>query len=110
MADLDYFREVNENYSHEIGDRYIKEVAKVFSDKVDENDKVVRFGGDEFIILMPESDEKAASAKAEKIRKKVEKLDFLSAFEGPEMKVSVSLGIAVYPDCCDNLKELREKQ
>lgn len=109
MADLDYFREVNEKYSHEIGDKYIKEVAKVFSTKIDDNDIVVRFGGDEFIIIMPESDAKAAGKKAEKIRKKVEKLDFLSAYEGPELKVSVSLGIAVFPDCSDNLKVLREK-
>ncbi len=109
MADLDYFREVNEKYSHEIGDRYIKEVAKVFSDKTDEIDIVVRFGGDEFLIIMPESDLKAANKKAEKIRKKVEKLDFLSAYQGPDMKISVSLGIAVFPDSCDNLKALREK-
>ncbi|MBN1648533.1 MAG: diguanylate cyclase [Spirochaetales bacterium] len=108
MADLDYFREVNGQYSHEIGDLYIREVASVFISQTEKSDFVIRYGGDEFVIVMPETDLKAAEKKAEKIRKKVEKLNFLSKYDGPEMHISVSLGLAVFPDHRSDLAGLRE--
>ena len=109
MADLDFFREVNENYSHEIGDKYIIEVADVFTKTIRENDIVARYGGDEFTILLPDTTLKNGTALAEKIRLGVMKLDFLNKYSGPEIKISVSLGIACYPETCAELKQLREQ-
>ncbi len=108
MADLDYFREVNEGYSHEIGDKYIVEVSKVFKKCLREADIVARYGGDEFTILLPDTTLKKGIKIAENIRVEVQSLDFLKNYSGPEIKVSTSLGIAIYPENCEDLKTLRE--
>ena len=109
MADLDFFREVNEGYSHEIGDKYIIEVAKVFVQSVKKNHIVSRYGGDEFTLLLPETSLNECKEIAEKIRLGVMALDFLKKFKGPEINVSVSLGISNFPETCKDLKELREQ-
>jgi len=109
MADLDFFREVNESYSHEIGDKYIVEVAKVFKKAVRKNDIVSRYGGDEFTILLPDTTLKKGAEFAEKIRLGVMELDFLKKYSGPKIMVSVSLGIACYPETCTEQKVLREQ-
>ncbi|TAL32369.1 MAG: diguanylate cyclase [Spirochaetes bacterium] len=109
MADMDSFREVNEGYSHEVGDRYIVEVAKVFRQAFRETDIVARYGGDEFTILLPDTDLPTAMAVNEEVRKAVEKLDFLKDIEGPDLRLSVSLGVACYPSTSSTSKELTEQ-
>ena len=109
MADMDYFREVNESYSHEVGDRYIVEVAKVFTGSFRSTDIVSRYGGDEFTILLPETDLETAMAVTEEVRKNVEKLDFLKDIEGPDLRLSVSLGVASYPATAGTMAELTEQ-
>lgn len=108
MADMDYFREVNEGYSHEVGDKYIVEVANIFKECLRETDVIARFGGDEFTIVLPETLPDKAMLLAENIRSSVEKLDFLDKYEGPALSLSVSMGIASYPDKCDDLDSLKE--
>lgn len=108
MADMDYFREVNEGYSHEIGDKYIVEVAKIFKKHFRETDIIARFGGDEFTIVLPDTSSAEAKELAENIRSNVAKLDFLKQFEGPDLNLSVSLGIASYPGKCSDLNTLKE--
>ncbi len=112
MVDLDFFREVNEQYSHEIGDEYIVEVSRVFKENFRETDIVSRYGGDEFTIIMPGTDLKKAAEVTEIIRKGVEKIDFLKKYKGPDISLSTSQGIAAYPENCkslDKLKELADK-
>ncbi|MCX7679627.1 MAG: diguanylate cyclase [Spirochaetes bacterium] len=109
MADMDYFREVNELYSHEIGDRYIVEVAKVFRNTFRKSDIIARYGGDEFTILLPNTDLATAMRIAEDVRKNVERLDFLKDFEGPFLQLSVSFGISCYPQTAETLSELKEQ-
>jgi len=109
MADMDFFREVNEGYSHEVGDQYIKEVAKVFTETFRKTDIVSRYGGDEFTILLPETDVAAGMEIAEKVRRNVEKLDFLKDIEGPDLHLSVSLGLSCYPATASSIAELKEQ-
>lgn len=109
MADMDFFREVNEGYSHEVGDRYIVEVAKVFTSSFRKTDIVSRYGGDEFTILLPDTDLATAMAVAEEVRRNVERLDFLKNLEGPDLHLSVSMGISNFPATCSTLAELREQ-
>jgi diguanylate cyclase (GGDEF)-like protein len=108
MVDLDFFREVNEQYSHEIGDEYIVEVSKVFKKHFRDSDIVSRYGGDEFTIILPDTGLKAAFDVAEKIRKYVEKIDFLKKHKGPDIKLSTSQGIAAFPENSADLKSLKE--
>ncbi len=108
MADMDFFREVNEGYSHEVGDQYIVEVAKVFKTAFRETDIVSRYGGDEFTILLPNTDLATGMAVTEEVRKAVERLDFLKAIPGPDLHLSVSLGVSCYPATSSAIKELTE--
>ncbi|MBN1523742.1 MAG: diguanylate cyclase [Spirochaetales bacterium] len=109
MADLDFFREVNEGYSHEIGDLYIVEVAKVFQAMVHKNDIVARYGGDEFTLLLIDTGLEKAAGIAENIRTGVMNLDFLKSHKGPDIHVSVSLGISCFPETGTDLNVLREQ-
>ncbi len=108
MADMDFFRDVNESYSHETGDRYIVEVASVFQKCLRESDIIARYGGDEFTILLPETEKEKAMELAESIRATVEQLDFLKNIEGPDLPLSVSLGLAVFPNHCTTLDDLKK--
>jgi diguanylate cyclase (GGDEF)-like protein len=109
MADMDFFREVNEGYSHEVGDQYIVEVAKVFTNTFRKTDIVSRYGGDEFTIVLPDTDIDTAMAVNEQVRLNVEKLDFLKNFEGPDLHLSVSLGLSCFPATCSTIAELKEQ-
>ncbi|MBN1532857.1 MAG: diguanylate cyclase [Spirochaetes bacterium] len=109
MADMDFFREVNEGYSHEVGDQYIVEVARVFTSTFRKTDIVSRYGGDEFTILLPETDLETAMAVNEQVRQSVEALDFLKNLEGPDLHLSVSLGLSCYPATASTLAELKEQ-
>jgi diguanylate cyclase (GGDEF)-like protein len=108
MVDLDFFREVNEQYSHEVGDEYIVEVSKVFKKHFRSSDIISRYGGDEFTIILPDTDLKVASDVAEIIRKNVEKIDFLKKHKGPDIKLSTSQGIAAFPENTANLDDLKK--
>ncbi|HNR86775.1 MAG TPA: diguanylate cyclase [Spirochaetota bacterium] len=109
MADMDFFREVNEGYSHEVGDRYIVEVAKVFTTTFRKTDIVSRYGGDEFTILLPNTDLETAMAVTEDVRRAVERLDFLKELEGPDLHLSVSLGVSCFPATARTQAELTEQ-
>jgi diguanylate cyclase (GGDEF)-like protein len=109
MADLDYFRQINEAYGHDMGDKTILEVVKVFKKNLRETDILARYGGDEFTVLLPDTGLEKACNIAEEIRKEVEKLDFLSTMTGPVTHLSTSQGIASYPETVDTLQDLRKK-
>ncbi|HPB81158.1 MAG TPA: diguanylate cyclase [Spirochaetota bacterium] len=109
MADMDFFREVNEGYSHEVGDQYIVEVAKVFTSTFRKTDITSRYGGDEFTILLPDTDIETAMKVTEGVRKAVSELDFLKSLEGPDLHLSVSLGVSCFPATARTLAELTEQ-
>lgn len=109
MADLDYFRQINEAYGHDMGDKTILEVVKVFKKHLRETDILARYGGDEFTVLLPDTSLEKACNVAEEIRKEVEKLDFLSNMTGPVTSLSTSQGIASFPETADTLQDLRKK-
>jgi diguanylate cyclase (GGDEF)-like protein len=109
MADLDYFKRVNDTYGHVAGDVVLKAVADVLRAQVRDYDLVGRFGGEEFAILLPGIAEHAAVAVGERIRLAVERMAVEVALDGTEVTIgglSVSIGIAVHPMAGDNLEKL----
>lgn len=92
MLDIDYFKGVNDNYGHAIGDEVLKKVSALVKDKVRKEDIVARIGGEEFVVLLPGKGLESARRFAERIRASVEQTCMESAGY-----VTVSLGVACYP-------------
>lgn len=92
FIDLDNFKSVNDTYGHIIGDRVLKEVASVLEDLCRSEDVLVRFGGEEFVILMSDTGNSEAVVLAERIRKKIE--EHLFSYGDINISVSASLGVS----------------
>jgi len=72
MFDIDHFKEVNDREGHLFGDRILQDVAQIIDDNARETDTVVRYGGEEFVVVMPETDLEGASYFAHRVREKVQ--------------------------------------
>ena len=107
MVDLDYFREINELYSHAMGDKVILAVVDVFRKHLREQDVIARYGGDEFTVVMPGTEPEQAWDLAERIRVDVEALDLLANLDGLIKYVTTSQGLAAYPADAQILEDLR---
>ncbi|HBT50020.1 MAG: Diguanylate cyclase/phosphodiesterase domain 1 (GGDEF) [Caldanaerobacter subterraneus] len=94
MLDLDDFKHVNDKYGHLIGDELLKEVSTVIKACLRDKDVVMRYGGEEFLILLPETEIEGAKKALERVRKKIEEGIFTEA----KIKATASIGAAVYPD------------
>ena len=92
MIDLDNFKDVNDNFGHPVGDRLLKELANVFRSKLRNVDLIARYGGDEFIVLLPENDTNAAANVAERICHSIVKIRIETA-QG-KARVTASIGVA----------------
>ena len=99
MLDLDHFKMVNDTYGHDAGDDVIKSLAKVLRQTVRAADMVIRFGGEEFLVVLVDTVEKPADDVAEKIRATVEELEVKTA--GTKLKKTISIGLAEYPKDSD---------
>jgi len=96
MADIDHFKEYNDIYGHPEGNKVLKVLANILKDNVREIDIVGRYGGEEFIIILPEADREEAQKIAERIRIKVEEYSFQNKedrLNNPNRKITLSLGI-----------------
>lgn len=96
MADVDYFKNFNDTYGHQIGDFVLKRVAKMFKDGSRGHDVVARYGGEEFIMMLPGTDIEDAKNIAERIRETIEKTPLKRYNE--TYSVTVSLGVAMLGD------------
>jgi diguanylate cyclase (GGDEF)-like protein len=92
MADLDRFKNINDTYGHEAGDRVLKAIGKFLQQNVRDVDVVARYGGEEFVIMIPEAANDAAHILSERLRKNLSKMKF-----GDLPSVTISLGIATFP-------------
>ncbi len=89
--DIDYFKNVNDTYGHNIGDLVLKKFAKTIDSNIRKEDVFGRLGGEEFLAVLPFADKKSALIVAEKLRKSVENIDF-EEVEG--LKITVSIGLS----------------
>jgi diguanylate cyclase (GGDEF)-like protein len=91
MLDIDYFKSINDTYGHLEGDNVLKRIASVIKSNLRKTDMVGRYGGEEFLIVLTETNCKKAKSVAEKIRKSVENIDW----DG-ELKTTITAGVAQY--------------
>jgi diguanylate cyclase (GGDEF)-like protein len=98
MLDVDHFKHYNDRMGHLLGDEALRAVADVLLASVRKVDAVARFGGEEFCVVLPRTDEAAGHEVAEKLLKAVRGLDLPGAASQPLGRVSISVGVAVYPD------------
>ena len=93
LLDIDHFKNVNDTYGHKVGDDALNKLAKIFQDISRESDIVSRWGGEEFVILLPNTNRDRALTISEKIRAKVEK-SAITLGDGSELNLTVSIGIS----------------
>jgi len=91
LADIDFFKRVNDLFSHAVGDETLKAVASILRDNCRETDVVGRYGGEEFVILFLEMEPEGASRVCEKIRSAVERYNWDQIH--PNLKVTISIGV-----------------
>ncbi len=91
ILDVDHFKSVNDTYGHATGDTCLKEIIKRVSPLLRGNDTLARFGGEEFVIILPETDAAGARDAGEKLRKAVEKIEFVHRED--TFRITISLGV-----------------
>jgi len=96
FIDLDKFKPINDQYGHLRGTRVLREVGFLISASVRETDYPVRYGGDEFCIVLPQTDAESARNFAERLRTSIQSHPFLQE-EGIDARLGASLGVATYP-------------
>ena len=92
IIDIDGFKKINDTHGHNIGDEVLKDLSNLLKDFVRETDVVARFGGEEFIILLPETDTQGASAFAERLLDNIR--NFVFAKDSVSLRVTGSIGIS----------------
>jgi len=95
MCDVDFFKKVNDEYGHDIGDDVIKGLSNILAEAVRDADLAIRYGGEEFILLLPHTDEDGAMLLAERIRMELESFTFQTPM-GP-LKKTLSVGVSMFP-------------
>jgi diguanylate cyclase (GGDEF)-like protein len=96
MMDIDHFKNFNDTYGHQVGDRVLKTVARLVEKSIRDTDIPARYGGEEFAVILPEMDSEGARVPAERIRKAIESYDFY--VEEEKVPITISLGVATYPE------------
>ncbi|MEJ2314942.1 MAG: sensor domain-containing diguanylate cyclase [Nitrospirota bacterium] len=105
FIDLDHFKDINDNYGHLTGSKLLVEVAQLLISQVRSIDIVARYGGDEFVVVLPQTAARDAVLVAERMRKAVEKNTFLNN-EGYHFKMTASFGVASYPGAAKSKEDL----
>ena len=104
MADLDRFKNINDTYGHDVGDRALETISHFLQKNIRDVDAIARYGGEEFVMLIPDADKESAFSLAERLREELVnvRLDNLPP-------ITVSLGIATYPTDGKDVEDLIKK-
>jgi diguanylate cyclase (GGDEF)-like protein len=103
IADIDFFKKINDKYGHVIGDKILIGVAKVLKDCLRKADVIARYGGEEFVVMLPNTQLNRAKKVAERLRKSIEQDKFLSKY-----KVTISIGLCEF-EKKDNFNKIINK-
>src|SRR6185295_9442887 len=110
MLDIDDFKSINDRYGHPVGDAILERiVAEIRSEVRGDMDLVARYGGEEFAVILPETPTEVAAEVAERIRRRIDERLFRPPEAEDVIRVTVSIGLAAYPNDASNKKELVER-
>lgn len=98
FIDLDHFKHYNDAHGHLKGDELLVDIANIIQNSMRESDIAARYGGDEFVVILPQTGKKEATAFAEKIRQGIKEFEFYGEDVLPEGPVTASLGISTFPE------------
>lgn len=107
VIDVDHFKKFNDTYGHTTGDFVLAEVAKVIKNSCRASDVVCRYGGEEFTVILIDTDSQGAQIAAEKIRSGIEVYKLMDGKN--ELRVTASIGVATFPDVAMTKEELIER-
>lgn len=106
MVDMDHFKEINDTYGHIVGDHVLTIFAQVVLKCIRKTDIIARYGGDEFIVVLPDTDTETAKSVAERIREDVSET-YIPPIDGVVISsIHCSVGISTYPVHCDSKNSL----
>ncbi len=92
MCDIDHFKHINDNYGHRVGDKILQKMAEILKNGIRETDSAYRYGGEEFMILLPHTTGEQASRLAERIRNKISIFRFLLKKPETSIRITISSG------------------
>lgn len=101
LLDVDYFKMVNDTYGHDAGDAILQKLSSIMKSNIGEDDAVIRFGGEEFLILLKDNEGTKAQTVAEKINQDFEKVSF--KFNNETFNKTVSIGYSLFPTDTDHM-------
>ena len=104
MLDVDHFKRINDTYGHEAGDAVLRAVSAAIRGSIRDVDQAARFGGEEFVLLLPETALSGARLIAERLRQRVEGLPV--EWNGQQIPVRISLGVSAAPECVADPQDL----
>ncbi len=104
MLDIDHFKQVNDDYGHQVGDQVLQEFAKLCQNSVREVDLIGRYGGEELIIILPETDRDTAVQVAERLRESISAQR--TRIDDKEVGVTVSIGVATKDENTQHMEAL----
>ncbi len=105
FMDVDHFKNINDNYGHLVGSKLLVEMGQLLIRSLRTIDIVARYGGDEFVIVLPQTAPAAALQIAERIRRSIERNIFLKK-EGYSLRLTASFGVASYPESAQSKEDL----
>ena len=107
IADIDHFKNINDSMGHQVGDKYLIAISKIFERKARQSDIVCRYGGEEFLIMMPDTGAEVAKQRAEDIRRLCSEAKF--TYKRKSVIATLSFGVATYPEHGNDPQEIIQK-
>ncbi len=107
LMDVDFFKKVNDNQGHDAGDEVLRQLGALLTHEFRKEDTVCRYGGEEFLAILPYANQEGCRNRAELVRKRVEE-KLKIPWSGAVLEITISIGVAFFPDHGDTLQQAVE--